>query len=141
MNVINTEIETNKGKLFIGFSDVKAKLATVEAQANELVVSTEAKKESIRQEVQAILDQLKTLAADNAGLFEKAPKGKEGKAAIEAIKSELAVIATSETEIPLLLESGKLLNAQSKATAALDKASAINEELKGVVEKYNQRNR
>ncbi|PKP33474.1 MAG: hypothetical protein CVT99_00530 [Bacteroidetes bacterium HGW-Bacteroidetes-16] len=137
LNVINAEIEANKGKLFKNFNDVKVKLAALEVQANELVVSTDAKKESIKQEVNAVLAELQALAIENAALVENAPKGKEGKAAIEAIKGELTVIDGATAEVTQLLQAGKLLAAQSKAKATYDKALSINQELKAVVEKYN----
>ncbi|MBN1821132.1 MAG: hypothetical protein JXR31_06665 [Prolixibacteraceae bacterium] len=141
MNAINTEIEAGKGKLFKSFSGVKAKLAAVESQANELVKSAEAKKIAITEEVNSELEQLNALADENAGLVEKAPKGKEGKAAIDAIKSELSVINTTVGEISQLLNDGNLLTAQSKAKAALEKSNSINAELKSVIEKYNLKKR
>ncbi|MFA5418033.1 MAG: hypothetical protein WC341_06200 [Bacteroidales bacterium] len=139
LNVINAEIEANKGKLFKNFNEAKVKLATLEAKANELVVSTEAKKESIKQEVNTVVVELQALAADNATLVENAPKGKEGKAAIEAIKGELTIIDAATAEVNQLLADGKLMAAQSKAKATYDKAMAINQELKSVVEKYNKK--
>lgn len=139
LNVINTEIEANKGKLFKSFTGVKVKLATLETQANELVVSTEAKKEAIKQDLTDVLAKLQTLATENSGLVENAPKGKEGKAAIEAIKGELTVIDAATAEINQMLNNGKLLAAQSKAKSTYEKAMSINEELKTVVEKYNKK--
>jgi hypothetical protein len=138
MNVYNAEIEAKKGKLFKNLNDVKAKLVTVESVATGLVAKTEAKKEEIKQEVNAAITQLQALATENAGLVEKAPRGKEGKAAIEAIKSELAVVDASAAEVPALLQSGNLLGAQAKAKAAVEKAVALNGELKTVIEKYKR---
>ncbi|MDP2722853.1 MAG: hypothetical protein Q8O72_08855 [Bacteroidales bacterium] len=139
LNVINAEIEANKGKLFKNFNEAKVKLATLETKANELVVSTEAKKESIKQGVNTVLAELQLLATENATLVENAPKGKEGKAAIEAIKGELTVIDAATAEVNQLVTDGKLITAQSKAKATYDKAMSINLELKTVVEKYNKK--
>ncbi len=139
MNAINAEVETQKSKMFGSYSDIKLKLAAVEASAVELEGKTAAKKIEISEEVNAIYAQLLALATANDVLVEKAPKGKEGKAAIEAIKGELSVIGTAVAEIPQLLESGNLLGAQAKAKAAQEKALAINAELTAVIEKYTQK--
>jgi len=75
------------------------------------------------------------LIDENTALLAKAPKGKEGKEAIEAIKLDLAGITASAGEVPALLASGDLLGAQTKINAAQQKATEINTELKTVLEK------
>lgn len=139
MNSVNAEIELINGHFFKNFTEVKSKLSAIESEANALVTKTEAKKESIKQEVLAMVSGLKSLASENGELVSNAPKGKEGKAAIEAIKSELSVIDGSTLEIEQLIEQGSLIPAQNKAKATFDKATAINMELKTVVEKYNKK--
>jgi len=139
MKSIEAEIEMNKGKLFKNFNDVKVKLANLETMSNELVVATEAKKDAIREDVNQKLADLKTLSDETAALVEQAPKGKEGKAAIEAIKGELAAVGTTAAEIPAMLENGLLMPAKAKAQAAYDKALSLNQEVKAVVEKYNKK--
>lgn len=139
MNSINAQIESINGHFFKNFTEVKLKLSAVESEANALVSKTEAKKESIKQEVLDIVASLNGLASENGVLVSNAPKGKEGKAAIEAIKSELSVIDGSTLEIGQLIEQGSLIPAQTKAKATLDKATKINLELKTVVEKYNKK--
>ena len=140
MNVINTEIEAQKSKLFGNMNDPKQKLIDVAALATELVTKTETRKEEIKTEVELALSALVTLMDENNNYVEMVPKGKEGKEAIEAIKSELAAIATSATEVQGLLESGELLAAQTKVNAASQKATDINTELKTVMEKYMKKN-
>ncbi len=139
MNSINAQIESINGHFFKNFTEVKLKLSAVESEANALVSKTEAKKESIKQEVLDIVASLNGLASENGVLVSNAPKGKEGKAVIEAIKSELSVIDGSTLEIGQLIEQGSLIPAQTKAKATLDKATKINLELKTVVEKYNKK--
>jgi len=139
MKIIEAEVEMNKGKLFKNFDDVKVKLANIEATSMQLVVSTVAKKEAIVAEVNQILADLKTLTDETTVLAEQAPKGKEGKAAIEAIKGELTAVGSSAAEIPGMLEQGKLMPAKAKAQAAYDKAVSLNVELTTVVEKYNSK--
>lgn len=136
LNAINAEIEANKGKLFKNFSDVKVKLSALENEANGLVAKTEARKDTIKGEVNATLSQLQAVSAENETLVKKAPRGKEGKAAIEAIESEMATITTATAAIPELVKNGNLLDAQTKVKAAYTQATSINEELKTAIEKY-----
>ncbi len=137
LNAINAEIEANKGKLFKSFSDVKMKLSTLTGEANNLVAETEARKDTIREQVTTALTQLQSVSAENAELVKKAPRGKEGKAALESIESEMATINAAAGEIPELLKNGNLLEAQTKVQAAHAQAESINQELKTVIEKYN----
>lgn len=136
MNAINVAIETQKSKMFGSYSDIKVQLAALEASAIELEAATVTKKAEIKEEVNAMYAELQILASENLSLVEKAPKGKEGKAAIEAIKGELAVIDATVAELPQLLEGDNLLTAQTKAKAAHEKALAINAELTAVIAKY-----
>ena len=73
---------------------------------------------------------------ENNKMVEIAPKGKEGKEALAAIKSDLTSINASASEIQALLESNELIAAQTKANAVKQKATGINTELKTVLEKY-----
>jgi hypothetical protein len=138
MNVINTEIETQKSKMFGSYGDVKEKLAVVTTQATELVGKTETRKEEIKSEVVQAQTEIAKLMEESNTMVEMAPKGKEGKAAIEAIKADLATINTTVLEVPALVESGNLLGAQTKVNAAKQKATDINNELKSVLEKYKK---
>ena len=76
--------------------------------------------------------------AESNSMVEMAPKGKEGKAAVEAIKVDLATINATVMEVPSMVESGNLLGAQTKVNAAKQKATEINNELKTVLEKYKR---
>jgi hypothetical protein len=141
MGAINAEVEVQKSKLFASYTVVKEQLAALQVRSAEVEVNAGVRKQEITAEVNALYTQLQTLAAENLALTEQAPKGKEGKAAIEAIKGELSAIDASTAEVFQLLEGGKLLAAQAKATAAVEKANAINAELKAVIEKYGKKNK
>jgi hypothetical protein len=136
INKATAEIETQKSKIFGNFSSAKQTLANVTAQANALAEATEIRKEEVKNEIAAAQAEIETLMYENNRLVELAPKGKEGKEAIEAIKSDLESINTSSPEIKALLESNDLIAAQTKANAVRQKAAGINVELKTVLEKY-----
>lgn len=139
LNVIQAEIEVQKSKMFGKYEAVKQKITVLETLAMDLEGNTMKAKELLTQEVKDLHAQLTQLVIDNNALVAKAPKGKEGKAAIEAIKGELAIIEAAVNEIPGMLASGKILESKTKAQAAFEKATALHTELTAVVDKYNKR--
>jgi hypothetical protein len=139
MSAVTEAIEVQKSKLFGKYADIKVKLASYTEQAAALQAETAVKKEEIKAEVTAAIETINGLVASNKELLAKAPKGKEGKAAIEAIEGELTVIEGSVAEISSLLEADNLLGAQSKAKAAIEKGNQINAELTEVIEKYSKK--
>lgn len=138
LNAVNVEIETQKAKLIGNFGKSKEKLGVITTQAHELVAKTEARKQEIINEIEATKGTIQTIMDENLQLIASAPKGKEGKQAIEAITSDLNTINTSVGEVPDLVENGDLKAAQTKIMAAWQKASEINTELKTVMAKYNK---
>jgi hypothetical protein len=138
LKVANENIELQKSKLFKKFTVAKNQLIAVSALAVTVKDASEARKVELNAEIQATIDTTKALIAENNELMKKAPKGKEGKAALEQMKSEIAVIEASLTEASNLQASGNLLGAVDKAKAANAKATEINTELKEVTAKYTK---
>lgn len=136
INKATTEIETQKSKMFGNYKAAKQTLATTTTLATGLIEKTAARKEEVKNEIVAAQAEITTLMEENNKLAAMAPRGKEGKAAIEAIKSDLASIEASIPEIQTLLDSNDLIAAQTKANAVKQKAAGINTELKTVMEKY-----
>ncbi len=136
INHVSAVIESQKSKVFGNFKGAKQSLLNVTSQANELVEKTSVRKEEVKNEIATSEAQIATLMDENYRLVAIAPKGKEGKEALEAIKSDLASIDSTTPEIQTLLQNNELIAAQSKANAAKQKASTINAELKNVMEKY-----
>ena len=136
LNVIKVSFETQKGRIFRNYKEPKQKLTDVSAKASELVNKTETRKTEIKNEVQSTQNSVMNIMAENNKLLAMAPRGKEGKQAIDAITSDLNMINASVNDVPVLLENGELLSAQTKINAAQQKAAEINTELKTVVEKY-----
>lgn len=139
LNAVLVAIEAQKSKMFGSYGEAKEKLATITTQATELVAKTDVRKEEIKGEVAAAQAAIVTLMEENNQMVEKAPKGKEGKEAIEAIKMDLTGISAAIAEVPALVEAGDLLGAQTKINAAQQKATAINTELKTVLEKAGKK--
>lgn len=130
------EIEAEDSKFFKSFGDSKVKLANVTAQAAVVKSAAEARKEEIKAEVQGLATEIAALIEAGRQLAEKAPKGKEGAVAVQAIKDELTAVETAAAEASAQLTSGQLLAALDKSKAAKEKATAINAELQTVIDKY-----
>ncbi len=136
LNAANAVIEEQKSKMFGNYKEAKEKLANVSDQATELASKAEVKKEEVKNEVFTAQAEIAQFMTENNQWVEIAPKGKEGKEAIEAIKSDLSSINTSVEEVNTLMANDQIMAAQTKANAAKLKATEINTELKTVMEKY-----
>ena len=138
MKAVTESVEAQKSKFFASYGDIKEKLAEVKGMAVAAVAKTEARKEEVKQEIAALQSEVAALQTQNNELVAKAPKGKEGKAALEAIKADIALIDTALGEAAIQADGGDLMGALDKAKAAKEKAVAINTELSDVIAKYTK---
>lgn len=138
MKAIMADIEVQKSKLFKKFGPSKLKLDAVLAQANLLAGNAVTKKEEVKKEVETIMTEIKTVIEDNGKLFKKAPRGKEGKAVLEQIKSEMATIDASIVEAQAMYDKGAFMDALNKIKAAKESATSINTELKDAIAKVRR---
>jgi len=141
MRAITENVEAQKSKLFASYGKVKEQLAQVNEMAVAAQSKADARKEEIKQEIESIQSEVTSLQAQNNELVAQAPKGKEGTAALEAIKSDISLIDTSMGEVNNLVGSGDLISAQDKVKAAKEKAQSINSELNEVIAKYSKNKR
>ncbi len=135
LNAAQSNIETQKSKLFANFDGVRAQLDAVVAMAADVKVKAAERKEAVKQEIVAVIAEVATVVAENNELIKKAPRGKEGASALEAIKADLAGIDTAVAEAQSAFDSGIYIPTIDKVKAAKDKAVSINEELKAAIEK------
>jgi len=137
-----TAVEEQNAKfaLFRNYDAAKTTLASVGTLATKSVEETTAKKEALKAEVnQAVIDLNALIVADKE-LLAKAPKGKEGKAALEAIGQEIAVVETVSTEVAAGVANNEdVLTLSDKIKPAVEKAKAINTELTDVIAKKGKK--
>lgn len=139
MRVINAEVETQKAKWFKNFDGVRAKLVVVTSMAGQVKANTEAKIAQIKAEFQTTIAEVQQMIVDNKALVEKAPKGKEGREALEAIKGEIGVVETSVGEAQALFDAGSYLDALNKINAAKSKSVDLNTELTEAIAKTSKK--
>ncbi len=137
LNAAMAEIEAQNSKFALtrNYDKAKAMLESVVANSQTVVANAAAAKEETRLRVQESLAQLTTLMEETKGLMAKAPRGKEGKAALEAMQDELTVVEASINEINTLVSNGDFLGAETKVNAGIAKVQSINDELKAAIAK------
>ncbi len=135
MKAINAEIEVQKSKLFKKFGPVTIKLDETLAAANKAATDAVAKKEEVKKEVETSLAAVKAVIEENKTLITKAPRGKEGAAVLEQIKTEMTTIEASVAEAQGLFDKGSYMDALNKVKAANERATGINTELKDAIAK------
>jgi hypothetical protein len=134
--VTAVEEQNSKFALFRNYDAAKTTLASVNTLAGKAVEETTAKKAALKAEVTAALAEIATVVASNKELLAKAPKGKEGKAALEAIGQEIAAVETVSAEVTAgVTNNDDILTLSGKIKPAVEKAKAINTELTDVIAK------
>jgi hypothetical protein len=135
MKVIMADIEVQKSKLFKKFGPAKLKLDATLAAANNVAANAAVKKEEVKKEVETSMTEIKAVIEENKTLITKAPRGKEGAAVLEQIKTEMATIEASVVEAQALYDKGAFMDALNKVKAAKERATGINTELKDAIAK------
>jgi len=132
------QVEEQNAKFasFRNYVIAKTTLTSVTTLSNKAVEETTARKEALKAEVTAAVTELTVTIAADKELLAKAPKGKEGKLAVEAIGQEIGVVETVLTEVSAgLTNKENILTLSEKVKPAVEKAKAINTELTKAIAK------
>lgn len=136
MNGVMAYIEAQSSRVFKSYSKAKEHLAGVQQFAAEVKQETEMRKEELKAEILATIEEVRSMIATNRQLILEAPKGKEGTSALVEIRGEIDAIEASLNETAPMVENGDYIPALDKVKAAKEKAGMINTELSDVIEKY-----
>jgi len=139
MNAIMADVAAQESKLFKKFGPAKEKLAITLAAANQVAANAAVKKEEVKKEVETLMTTIKAVIEENKTLMTKAPRGKEGAAVLEQIKTEMATIEGSVAEAQGMYDKGLYMDALNKVNAAKVRADGINTELKEAIAKVKAR--
>ena len=138
MSAINAAVKAQEGKLFKKFTPVKEKLASTLALANQVAANAAVKKEEVKKEAETTLTEVNALIAETKDLVTKAPKGKEGKAALEAIQQDITLVENTVTAASTELQNGEFLTANDRLKAAKEKLNSIKAELQAAIDKVKK---
>jgi len=133
LNIV--EEQNSKFALFRNYKAATSKLVNVTSMAGTVQQNAIAKKEEVKMEVQTMYAELEQMMMTNKEMLAKAPKGKEGKEAIEAINNDIMAIEAGMPEVMNLFNAGDYLKAKDKVVALKESAMAINTELTEVLTK------
>jgi hypothetical protein len=136
MNVINQMVEAQKGKLFGSYKAVSVKITDLNTAAAAIKGNVETKKVEVKNNIDTLMVQITKLVGEAKDLVKVAPRGKEGAAAVDAIKTEIGVVETSLTESAAKLQSGDLMGTLDQLKAGKEKITALITELNDVIAKY-----
>ncbi len=137
LNAALAEVEKQNSKfaLFRSFKRVKDLVAKATTAANDAKDQAAVNKEKTRVEAEGLMAQAAPAVENVKKLMKKAPRGKEGKAALEAIGSELAAVEASLAEANTAMTNGDFLTARDKAQANLQKLTGLADELQQAIDK------
>ena len=138
MKAIMADVEAQKSKLFKKFGPAKLKLDATLALANQVAANAAVKKEEVKKETETLMTGIKGVIEENGTLMKKAPRGKEGAAVLEQMKTEMATIEASVVEAQASYDKGAYMDALNKVKAANERAVGINTELKDAIAKVKR---
>ena len=138
MKSIMADIAAQESKLFKQFGPVKEKLNATLTAANKVAADAAVKKEEVKKEVDSLMTEVKAVVEENGTLMKKAPRGKEGAAVLEAMKTDMTSIEASISEAQDLYDKGSYMDALNKLKAAKERAAGINTELKDAIAKVRR---
>lgn len=140
LNSVMSGIEAENSKFVKNYDALKGKLDALKSEADKVAAEVPAKKEAVKAEAVAMVGAVKTGLETTRALLAKAPKGKEGRAALQQISGELEVIAKNVNEVEVSL-SGDVNYAEAldKLNAAQKSVSDINTELSEAIAKRNRK--
>ena len=107
--------------------------AQTDAQAAKSAAETN--KAQVRSEAENLLQQTQTAIVEAKDLMTKAPKGKEGKAALELIQTDITTLETSLPDVTTVINNGDFLTARDQAKSKMAKADSIKAELNEAIAK------
>lgn len=132
---VNVLAETEKSKMFSSYKGVKEGLVSVGQMATDVLVKSELRKAELVAENDSLLVEVKALVLSNKELSQVAPKGKEGKVALNQINIDNDAISATVLEVETLIANGDILGANTKIKAAKEQAVTIKTELETAIAK------
>jgi len=138
LDAAQREIEAQNGKfaLFRKYGHAKTLIASADAQFVTAKQAAIEGKERTKIEAEQLMTQAQAAIDSTNMLVEKAPKGKESRADLELIKSDLTGTQASLDEARASFQREEYLEAKAAAEAVINKANQLSAEVNAAIEKY-----
>ncbi len=140
LNSAMAEVENQNAKfaLMRNYGHAQQLLDSAVGSFNSAKDAAAANKEAVRVEADTLAKALVAGIETAKKLMTKAPRGKEGKAALEMIQNDINAVEASVAEINTTMASGDFIAARDKAKASLAKINSIVEELNQAIAKKSR---
>jgi len=137
LSAAQAEVEQQNSKfaLMRNYDRAAALLNSAVAAFNSAKDAAATNKETVKAEAEALIAQVTTKIEDAKKLMAKAPKGKEGKAALELIQGDINAVESGLSEAQTSLTGGDFLTARDKVQAAASKIDSVIGELESAIGK------
>lgn len=131
------EVKVQDGKfpLFRKYDKAKEMLASVKGNAEKLKGDTAAKKEEVKKNAIAVMEEAKGAIGNAKAMLEKAPQGKETKADIEAMTGDVKGLEDSLSEVQKAIDGENYDDAVAKSKSIKEKADAVSGQVQQAIEK------
>ena len=140
LNAAMAEVENQNAKfaLMRNYGRAQQLLDGALAAFNSAKDAAATNKEAVRVEADTLAKALAAGIESAKKLMTKAPRGKEGKAALEMIQNDINAVEASVAEISTSTANGDFLGARDKAQAGVAKINSIIEELNQAIAKKSR---
>lgn len=135
LNIAMGEVKSQEGKLFKNYTQAKEMLAKVKADADAVKAGLAPKREDAKKQATAAQEAARSAVDGAKSLLSKAPKGKGGRADIEALKADLQGLEEALTDVQKSIDAEDYPSAMNRANAIKDKATAISGQGKQIIGK------
>jgi len=135
LNIAMGEVKSQEGKLFRNYTQAKEMLAKVRADADAVKAGLASKREDAKKQATVAQEAARSAVDGAKSMLSKAPKGKGGRADIEAVKADLQGLEEALTDVQKSIDVEDYPSAMNRANAIKDKATAVSGQIKQITGK------
>jgi uncharacterized protein involved in type VI secretion and phage assembly len=134
-------VDEQNGKFAMtrNYDKARTLLANATTMAENAKMMAVENKEKVKAEVAVMSQDLAKEITQTATMISKAPKGKEGKAALQMMRAELDAVEASLAEVDGMVQAGDYMSAKDKLDAGLQKVMSLQDELNAAMSKVRGR--
>jgi hypothetical protein len=122
-------VQEEESAMFSDFDEARNLLTTAKNAADEAAAAVPAKKEEVKQAVEAALAAIPAEVATTKKMWRTAPRGKGTREALAMMKEEITRTEAMQSQVQAALDGGDYLGAQQKAQEITGKLKSLQNEL------------
>jgi hypothetical protein len=122
-------VQEEESAMFSDFDEARNLLATAKTAADEATAAVPAKKEEVKNAVEAALAAIPDEVKTTEKMWRSAPRGKGTREALAMMKEEIENTAARQSQVQAALDGGDYLGAQQEAQQIMSKLKSLQGEL------------